>query len=128
MNVEHVNYPQLKQPFGAYCHAVRVDSLLFLSGFTALDTPAQHGDIVAQTEATLDQIKSILEAEGGGMKDIVKVTIYVTELDRLMDIHKVRSRYFGSTYPASTLVRVVGLVRPELKIEIEAVAAVPQRS
>jgi len=125
METEHKLYPHLKTPFGAFCHAVRANGFLFLSGFTASDTPAESGDIIAQTESTLDQIKSLLEAEGAGLKDVVKVTVYVTELEKLQEIHDVRFRYFGDTLPASTLVQVVSLVRPSLKIEIEAVAALP---
>ena len=125
METEHKVYPHLKKPFGAFCHAVRANGFLFLSGFTASETPAEHGDIVEQTESTLDQMKSLLEAEGMGLNDVVKVTVYVTELDRLMDVHDVRFRYFGDTLPASTLVQVTSLVRPSLKIEIEAVAALP---
>ena len=125
METEHKLYPHLKTPFGAFCHAVRANGFLFLSGFTASDTPAENGDIIAQTESTLDQIKSLLEAEGAGLKDVVKVTVYVTELDKLQEIHDVRFRYFGDTLPASTLVQVVSLVRPSLKIEIEAVAVLP---
>ena len=125
METEHKLYSHLKTPFGAFCHAVRANGFLFLSGFTASDTPAENGDIIAQTESTLDQIKSLLEAEGAGLKDVVKVTVYVTELDKLQEIHDVRFRYFGDTLPASTLVQVVSLVRPSLKIEIEAVAVLP---
>ncbi len=123
MKVSRKNYEGVPTPFGAFCHAVRVDNMLYLSGFTALGTPAEKKDIIAQTESALDQIKAVLEAEGGSLKDVVKVTVYVTEMDRLMDIHKARFSYFGDALPASTLVRVAGLVRPELKIEIEAVAA-----
>ena len=125
MEATHNVYPHLKAPFGAFCHAVRANGFLFLSGFTASDTPAERGDIVAQTETTLDRIMSVLGAEGASLRDVVKVTVYVTELDRLQEIHDVRFRYFGETLPASTLVQVVSLVRPTLKIEIEAIAALP---
>ena len=125
METDHKLYPQLAKPFGAFCHAVRANGFLFLSGFTASNTPAQNGDIVEQTEAILDQIKSILDAEGAAFKDVVKVTVYVTDLDKLQEVHDVRFRYFGDTLPASTLVQVSALVRPELKIEIEAVVALP---
>ena len=118
-------YPHLKKPFGAFCHAVRANGFLFLSGFTASETPAEDGDIVEQTESTLDQMQSLLEAEGMTLKDVVRVTVYVTELDRLMDVHNVRWRYFGENLPASTLVQVTSLVRPKCKIEIEAIAAIP---
>ena len=64
-------------------------------------------------------------AEGAGLGDVIKVTVYVPELDRLDEIHQVRFRYFGDHLPASTLVQVDALVRPHLKIEIETVAALP---
>ena len=125
MEIETKVYPHLRAPFGAFCHAVRANGFLFISGFTASGTPQEHGDIVAQTESTMAQIKSILEAEGAGLGDVIKVTVYVTELDRLDEIHQVRFRYFGDHLPASTLVQVEALVQPHLKIEIETVAALP---
>ena len=127
MKIERKTYPELNAPFGAFCHAVRANGFLYISGFTASATSAEDGDIVAQTEATLEQIKTVLDAEGAGFSDVVKVTVYVTELDRLMDVHDVRFRYFGDHLPASTLVKVAALVRPSLKIEIEAVVALPGR-
>ncbi len=125
MELERKLYPHLTRPFGAFCHAVRANGFLFLSGFTASDTPAADSDIVAQTEAVLDVIKSVLEAEGAGFENVVKVTVYVTELDKLQEIHDVRFRYFGDHLPASTLVQVVNLIRPNLKIEIEAIVVLP---
>ena len=126
MNISRKNYPNLKVPSGAFYHSVRANGFLYLSGFTAGGTPAENGDIVAQTESILDQIKSILEAESLGFEHIVKVTVYVTELDRLGEVSEVRVRYFGDTWPASTLVKVAGLVLSNLKIEIEAVVALPE--
>ncbi|MDP6402137.1 MAG: RidA family protein [SAR202 cluster bacterium] len=125
MNISRKNYPGLKVPSGAYYHSVRANSFLYLSGFTAGGTPAENGDIVAQTESILEQIKTILEAESLGFEHIVKVAVYVTELDRLGEVSEVRVRYFGDTWPASTLVKVAGLVLPNLKIEIEAVVLLP---
>ena len=125
MDIERRMYPHLVKPIGAHCHAVRANGFLFLSGFTASDTPEEHGDIVAQTESILEKIKSILETEGASLKNVVKVTVYVTELDKFNEIHEVRFRYFGDALPASTLVQVSSLIRPNCKIEIEAVAALP---
>ena len=126
MDIVRKNYPDLKAPSGAYCHSVRAGCFMYLSGFTAGGTPAENGDIVEQTESILDQIKSILDQESLGFEHIVKVTVYVTELDRLGEVHEVRVRYFGDTWPTSTLVKVAGLVLPSLKIEIEAVVALPE--
>ncbi len=114
MEISRKNYPGLRAPFGAFCHAVRAKGFLYLSGFTASGTPAETGDIVAQTESILEQIKTILEAEGVGFEHILKVTVYVTELEGLKGVHDVRFRYFGDHLPASTLVQVVSLIRPNL--------------
>lgn len=120
------NYPHMEPPFGAFCHAVRTGEWLFVSGLTARDSLAQQGDILAQTESVLERLKRVLEAEGGSLRDVVRVTVYVTEMDQLMEIHRIRHRYFGDAVPASTLVQVAALVRPELKIEIEAIARLGQ--
>jgi 2-iminobutanoate/2-iminopropanoate deaminase len=126
MTLQRKNYPHMEPPFGAFCHAVRTGEWLFVSGLTARDSQAQQGDILAQTESVLERLKRVLETEGGGLRDVVRVTVYVTEMDRLMDIHKIRHRYFGDALPASTLVQVAALVRPELKIEVEAIARLGQ--
>ena len=120
--LERRTYPHLPASFGAFCHSVRTGEWLFVSGLTARDTPAAQGDILVQTEAIMAGLKGILEAEGGSLRDVIRVTVYVTELDRLMEIHEVRHRHFGDALPASTLVQVSSLVNPELKIEIEAIA------
>ena len=125
MEVVHRNYPDMSPPGGAFVHAVRANGLLFLSGFTAGNSPAEGGDMAAQTEATIDRIEEVLKAEGGGLDDVVKVTVYVTELDNIREIHEVRFRRWGDKLPASTLVEVSALVRPSLKIEIDAIAALP---
>ena len=125
MEVVRQTYSHLPQPFGAFCHAVKANGFLFLSGFTASNSPAEKGDILDQTIVVLDRITSILQAEGASFKDIIRVTVYVTELDKLTDIHDIRFRYFGDALPASTLVQVTSLVQPDLKIEIEAIAALP---
>ena len=70
LDLQRMLYPHLQKPFGAFCHAVRANGFLFMSGFTAGNTPAQNGDIVAQTEAVMDQIQGILEAEGAGLEHV----------------------------------------------------------
>jgi enamine deaminase RidA (YjgF/YER057c/UK114 family) len=59
------------------------------------------------------------------MSDIVKVTVFVTDMSTLVDVHTVRAEFFDPPYPASTLVKVSQLVKPEWMIEIEAVAVIP---
>ena len=96
--------------------------MLFLSGATARNTEAEYGDMAAQTDVILKRIKFILEAEGGTLDNIVKITSFVTEISSEAGAatHQVRMKYFGDNLPASTRVQVAGLVEPHLKIEIEA--------
>ena len=125
MEIVRKTYSHLPKPFGAFCHAVKANGFLFLSGFTASNSPAENGDILEQTTVVMDRLESILKAEGGRLSDVIRVTVYVTELDKLMGIHEIRFRYFGDALPASTLVQVTSLVQPNNKIEIEAIAAIP---
>jgi len=116
-----------------FSDAVRVDlagcAMVFISGKVAVD---ESGKVVSrtmreQTRHVLDSIKSVLTREGGTMDDIVRVRVYVTQLDQqsLKEIHEVRSAYFRpGHYPASTLVRVDQLIRDGALIEIDADAVI----
>jgi 2-iminobutanoate/2-iminopropanoate deaminase len=116
-----------------FSDAVRIDipggAMLFISGMVATDENGQvtHRTMREQTRQVLDKIKAVLERAGGHMDDIVRVRVYVTQLDQqsLREIHEVRSGYFREgNYPASTLVRVDQLIRDGALIEIDADAVV----
>jgi enamine deaminase RidA (YjgF/YER057c/UK114 family) len=81
-----------------------------------------EGDMKAQTRQVFDNIKSILESAGSGLKDIVKITTYITDGSRFMDMLAVRGEIFGNDPPASTAVVVAALAFPALLIEVEAIA------
>ena len=83
-----------------------------------------EGDIKLQTETVLDHVKTVVEEAGGGMEDIVKVTVFITDMGLYDDIHEVRRRYFEEPFPASSMVEVSALIDPRLLIEIEAIAVV----
>ena len=127
MDIVRRNYPELPAPGAPHYQSVRVGNLLFLSGATARDTEAEHGDMAAQTDVILRRMQHILEAEGGSLQNIVKITSFVIDIDREAGAatHQVRVKYFGDNLPASTRVQVAGLVEPHLKIEIEAIAVLP---
>jgi reactive intermediate/imine deaminase len=82
-------------------------------------------DAGAQTRQVLENLKSVLAEAGATLDDIVKVVVYVTDVDDFTAIHKVRAEYFKDDYPASTLVEVSALAGPELLVEIEAIAVIP---
>lgn len=123
MQVAHKNYSHLNAPVGPYVHAVSYNGLLFLSGLTAFNTPAQNGDLATQAKTVFAQIKSILEAENANFNNLLKVTIFVTELGEVEELRNVLFSYYENNLPASSLVQVKSLFAPELKIEVEAIVA-----
>ena len=124
-DIERRDYSELPAPGGAFHHSVRWGNLLFICGNTARGTSAEKGDAAAQTEAILRKMQHILEANGGSLKNVVKVTSFVTDLREGPEIGEVRRRMFDGAYPASTQVQVAALGTPDLKIEIEAIAVLP---
>ena len=109
--------------------AVASGRMVFASGQVARDVNGElvgRGDIRAQTRKTLENLQAVLAEGGASMDDVVKVTVFVTDLSgNFAAIHEVRSEFFKSEYPASTLVEIKSLVDPEMLIEIEAIAVVP---
>ena len=114
-------------PVGPYSHVARVPlsgaDLLVISGQLASDLDA---DVVGQTEQVLEQIKLAVEACGGTLRDVIKLTSFTTDLSQRDEVRALRLRYFGDRLPASTLVKVAGLVDPRALVEIEALAVVPR--
>lgn len=121
--------PSMRKPFGVFAVAAWAPPgrTLYISGQVASDGEIACvglGDIRAQTRQTLTNIQKIVEHAGGCMSDIASMTVHVTSMSYLKEIHEVRAEFFSPPYPASTLVQVVALVRPELLIEITAVAII----
>ncbi len=106
--------------------AVPAGRMIFASGQVARDVDGSlvgPGDIRAQTRKTLENLQAVLAEGGATMDDVVKVTVFVTNLsEHFAAIHEVRREFFKSDYPASTLVEISSLVDPEMLIEIEAIA------
>jgi 2-iminobutanoate/2-iminopropanoate deaminase len=128
---EGFNTPGVVKPFGIFSGAAwqPPGRVLHLSGQVSQAEDGSvvgAGDIVAQARQVLENLRGVLTSVGGTMADIQKVTIFVTDITRLMDIHAVRAEFFAPPYPASTLVEVSALVRPEYLIEVEAVAVIPE--
>jgi enamine deaminase RidA (YjgF/YER057c/UK114 family) len=116
-----------------FCDAVRVQLaecvMLFISGKIGVtpDGALAGRTMREQTHQTLENIREVLQREGATMDDIVRVRVYVTQVDSasLRDIHDVRSKFWtAGKYPASTLVRVDQLIRDGALIEIDADAVI----
>lgn len=113
-----------------YSNAVRSEAgpLLWISGQVALDKDGKlvgEGDLRAQAVQVLENIKAILEDSFATMDDIVKVTVYVTDIRAFNDIADIREKYFPRNGPSSVICEVSALAWPEFMIEIEAVAVAP---
>jgi 2-iminobutanoate/2-iminopropanoate deaminase len=111
-------------PVGPYNHAVRAGQFLFCSGQIPLD-PANGqlvaGDIKAQTERVLENIKLILEDQGLDFSQVVKSTVYMVNLENFSGMNEVYSRYFAGDFPARSTIQVAALPRGAA-VEIEVVA------
>jgi len=123
------NPPSVMPPLRSYySNAVKLSPgpLLFVSGQLGVDPHGRlvgDGDVAAEAEQALRNIQLILNEYGARMDDLVKVTVYVTDIDYLDRIEPARSRYFPANGPASAIVQVAALALGA-KVEIEAVAAV----
>jgi 2-iminobutanoate/2-iminopropanoate deaminase len=119
--------PELGEPVSHYTDAVSFGQLLFVSGRVGLDpqSGAVPDDVVAQARLAFVAIGRVLEAAGASFADVLKVTVYLTDINDRPKINPVRREFFGEHRPASTLVEVSGLVRPGAKVEVEAVACIP---
>jgi enamine deaminase RidA (YjgF/YER057c/UK114 family) len=111
------------KPFSHYCHVTKAGNLIWVSGTVgiAADGSVPVG-VVEQFELAMANLDACLKAVGAGAEHVVKVTVYLTDVDDRAKINPLRQRYFGPHRPASTLVEVSALVLPELKVEIEAQA------
>lgn len=111
-----------------YSQAIKVTeakTLLYISGQVAYDSqgnPAHAGDFAAQARLALQSLKAQVEAGGGTINNIVKVNTYLTDMSNRAPLAAIREEFFGKKMPASTLVGVTALARPEWLIEIEAIA------
>ncbi|MEM7736171.1 MAG: RidA family protein [Deinococcota bacterium] len=123
MTIERKNYPVLGEVVGPYVHAVKHNDTLYVSGLTAFGSAAQGNRLEEQAEVIFEQLSKLAEAEGSSLAALLKVTIFVTQLDELDALRHVLFHHYGEHLPASSLVQVSSLFSPEVTIEIEAVLA-----
>ena len=111
-----------------YSHGVKVGNLLFVAGQVALDAELRlvgPGDIEAQARQVWTNIKAIVEAAGGKITDVVRITTFVLDVADFDAIHRVREEFFpDGRYPTATGVQVVKLGLPGLLLETEAFAVI----
>ena len=120
-----VTEPDNYAPF-LLSQGIRYGNLLFISGQAgaADDGRIVEGGFRAQGEQAFANLRRALEAGGSSLKDVVKVTIFVTDMSHFKDVVELRRQFFSEPYPADTIAEVKALYDPAAMIEIEAIAAV----
>jgi len=109
---------------GPYSQAIRIGDFLYTSGQISLDPETMEmitGDIEVETEKVLKNIEAILKADGLGLNNIIKTTVYLTDLSEFARMNQVYEKFFADTKPARACVQVAALPKGA-KVEIDAIA------
>jgi 2-iminobutanoate/2-iminopropanoate deaminase len=118
------------RPSGDYSQgwSVTGSRLIFISGQVSVDkdnNPVGAGDIAVQTRTVLENLQKVLADAGANIQDVIKINIFVINMAEFREkTREIRRQFFTQNFPASTLVEVKSLARPEFMVEIEAVAAI----
>jgi len=110
--------------FGPFCQAMKVKGFIFTSGILPLDPSTGkkvEGGIEIEIKQTLNNIKAILEAAGSSLNDVVKVTVYLTDMNDFKVVNEIYGQYFSEPYPARAALEVSGLAK-DAKVEIQVTA------
>ena len=112
---------------GPYSHAVAAGGLLFVSGQGPMARDGSgvvRGSFEEEARRTLDNLKAVLEDAGSGLAQVLKVNIYLADMDRFGELNGIYSEYFPENQPARTCIQA-GRLPGDIQIEIEAVAVIP---
>jgi 2-iminobutanoate/2-iminopropanoate deaminase len=122
--IESVATNRGPKAIGPYSQAIKANGFLFLSGQIPLDPQTQQmveGDISAQTQRVLENLKGIVEASGSSLAHVVKTTVFLADLNDFSAMNEVYARYFGGHAPARSTVQVARLPA-DARVEIDLVA------
>jgi len=115
-------------PPGRWSNAVRAGDFLFVSGLVSRSSDGKtvegKGEY-EQSKIIFTKMRNLVEAAGGTMADVVKLTIFVVDITKNTEVWRARQAFFSGDFPASSLVEVAALGSPEVLVEIEAVAHIP---
>ena len=123
--INRILIPDILQPVSHYCHAVEAHGIIWVSGLVGMNF---DGTIPENTKEQFDiamkDLNTCLVAAGGSSSDVVKVRLFLTDINDRTIINPKRIEYFGEHKPASTLLEISALVDPRMKVEIEAEAVI----
>jgi len=116
-------------PYRSYnlAQGYRVDNMLYISGQAAYSDDGKLigiNDFDIQAEQTFKNLKKVLDAGGSSLKNVIKVTIFLKDMNNFNKIVALRKKYFTAPYPADTIVEISSLYSPDALIEIEAIAII----
>ena len=111
------------KPIGPYSQAVGLGNLIFTSGQIALDTQGNvvSADIKAQTKKVIENLKSILEDSGSSLDNVIKTTVYLTDINEFVLMNEVYAEYFGKSMPARSTAQVSKLPK-DAKVMIDVIS------
>jgi 2-iminobutanoate/2-iminopropanoate deaminase len=112
------------RPVGPYSQAVMVGEMLFCSGQIAINPETNEvlqADVSTQARRVMDNLKAVVEASGLSLENIVKTTIFLTDMNDFAAVNEVYKNYFARKFPARSTIQVAGLPKG-VKVEVEAIA------
>ncbi len=114
-------------PPRTFSQCLVVGDTVYVSGQHATVPPAGEsaGTVLEQSRETLRKVIALVEAAGGAAADVVKLTVYLTDITTRPQVSAARSEFFVDPFPCSTLVGITALAAPALGVEIEAIAVIP---
>lgn len=127
MDRQRIN-PWQWQDAAGFSQAWRVDgaqAVVFVSGQAPVSADGQlvgAGDFDAQVRQVFENLRAVLEQAGTGLEAVVKLTVFLTDMSRLRDYTRIKAEFMTGEHPASTAVGVTALARPEMMVEVEAIA------
>ena len=127
--LERIIAPHAPSPKGPYSHAVRAGDFIFVSGQGPIDPATNEwklGDAASETRATLENIRAILRDSGADLEDVVRCSVFLSDIRDFAAMNKVYAEFFGDIRPARTTVQAV-LPGTDSKVEIDCVAYKPLR-
>ncbi len=121
--IERIMVPGIMEPVSHFCHVVRAGRHVWVSGVVGMDGDGHIPlETVEQFDLAIGVMDQCLGAAGASSEHVVKVQVFLTDMQDRASINPRRISYFGDNRPASTLVEVSALVDPRLKVEIECQA------
>ena len=127
MSKEIIHTDKAPQAIGTYSQAVKHQGLVFISGQIPLDPESMEiveGGIEAQIQRVFESLSAICAAAGGSLDDIVKLTIFLTDLSNFPQVNTIMGKYFSAPYPARAAVEVSALPKG-VDVEMDAILAAP---